>query len=95
LWDLRPLAALGRAQQHARMQTKLWVRRIVFAVVWGLAVSTWASIARFFFGAPDVGLILVAATMALVLLGPVVHVPRKHRGPHAADAAMHRGIRSA
>jgi hypothetical protein len=77
------------------MQTKFWVRRIVFALVWGLAVSTWASIAHFFFGTPNVGLILVVAAMAFVLLRPAVHVPRKHRGPHAADAAMHRGTPTA
>jgi hypothetical protein len=74
------------------MQTKFWLHRIVFAVVWGLAVSTWASIAHFFFGMPDVGPILVVAVMAFVLLRPAVHVPRKHRHPNAADAAMHRGV---
>jgi hypothetical protein len=77
------------------MQTKFWVRRIVLAIVWGLAVSTWASIAHFLFGMPDVGLILVVATMAFVLLRPIVHIPRRHGGPNAADAAMHRGIPTA
>jgi hypothetical protein len=74
------------------MQTKFWLRRIVFAVVWGLAVATWASIAHVLFGMPEVGLMLVVATMAFVLLRPAVHVHRKHRDPNAADAAVHRGI---
>jgi hypothetical protein len=77
------------------MQTKFWVRRIVLAVVWGLAVSTWASIAHFLLGMPDVGLPLVVATMAFVLLRPIVHVPRRHGGPNEADAPMHRGIPTA
>jgi hypothetical protein len=77
------------------MQTKYWVRRIVLAVVWGLAVSTWASIAHFLLGMPDVGLPLVVAVMSYVLLRPVVHVPRRHAGPKAADAPVHRGIPTA
>jgi hypothetical protein len=72
------------------MQTKFWPRRIVFAVVWGLTVSTWASIAHFFFGMPDVGPILVVATMAFVLLRPAVHVPRKHRHTNKSGAALDR-----
>ena len=77
------------------MQTKFWVRRIVLAVVWGLAVSTWASIAHFLLGMPDVGLPLVVAVMSYVLLRPVVHIPRSHRGPRPVDAAMQHGIPTA
>ena len=77
------------------MQTKFWVRRIVLAVVWGLAVSTWASIAHFLLGMPDVGFVLVIATMAFILLRPAVHLPRSHRGPRPVDAAMQHGIPTA
>jgi hypothetical protein len=77
------------------MQTKFWVRRIVLAVVWGLAVSTWASIAHFLLGMPDVGLPLVVAVMSYVLLRPIVHVPRRHVGSTEADAPLQRGIPTA
>jgi hypothetical protein len=73
------------------MQTKFWVRRIVLAVVWGLAVSTWASIAHYLGGMPDVGLILVVATMAFIMLRPAKRVSATNRRPNAADAAMHMG----
>jgi len=77
------------------MQTKFWVRRIILAVVWGLAVSTWASIAHYMGGVPDVGLILVVATMAFIILRPARRVSATDRRASGADAAMHLGTPTA
>lgn len=57
------------------MQTKFWIRRIVLAIVWGLAVSTWASIAHYLFGMPDAGLILVVGTIVFILVRPTQRAP--------------------
>jgi hypothetical protein len=73
------------------MQTKFWVRRIILAAVWGLAVSTWASIAHYLGGLPDIALILAVGTMAFILVRPARHVPITDRRPNAADAAKHVG----
>ena len=77
------------------MQTKFWVRRIILAAVWGFAVSTWASIAHYLGGMPDVGPILVVATMAFIILRPARRVPVTDRRPTGADAAMHAGAPTA
>ena len=77
------------------MQTKFWVRRIILAVVWGLAVSTWASIAHYLGGMPDVGPILVVATMAFIMVRPATRVSATDRRPNAADAAVHLGTPTA
>ena len=77
------------------MHTKFWVRRIILAVVWGLAVSTWASIAHYLGGMPDVGPILVVATMAFIMLRPAKRASVTDRRPTGADAAMHLGTPTA
>jgi hypothetical protein len=77
------------------MQTKFWVRRIILAVVWGVAVSTWASIAHHLAGMPDVGPILVVITMTFILVRPPRHAPVAESRRKAADAAMHVGAPTA
>ena len=77
------------------MQTKFWVRRVVLAVVWGLAVSTWASIAHHLAGMPDVGLMLVIVTMTFIMVRPAKRVSLPARRSNAADAAMHMGAPTA
>jgi hypothetical protein len=77
------------------MQTKFWVRRIILAAVWGLAVSTWASIAHYLGGIPDVGPILVVATMAFIILRPARRVSVTERLPGGADSKMHLGAPTA
>jgi hypothetical protein len=52
------------------MHKSRWVRRILLAVVWGLAASTWASIGHHLGGLPDVGPILVIGVVALILAWP-------------------------
>jgi hypothetical protein len=49
---------------------KFWIRRAVLAAVWGLAISTWASIAHHLMGMPDIGPVLVIATVAFILVRP-------------------------
>ncbi|MEX0626508.1 MAG: hypothetical protein WD402_08185 [Chloroflexota bacterium] len=77
------------------MQTKFWVRRIVLAVVWGLAISTWAAIAHHLAGMPDVGLVLVIITMTFVMVRPSRHATVAESRQKAADAAMHVGAPTA
>lgn len=77
------------------MQTKFWVRRIILAAVWSLAVSTWASIAHYLGGMPDVGPILVVATMAFIILRPARRVSVTDRLPSATDPKMHLGAPTA
>lgn len=77
------------------MQTKFWVRRIILAVVWGLAVSTWASIAHYLGGMPDVGPILVVVTMTFVLVRPGRRVSVTESRPDAATASRHLGAPTA
>jgi hypothetical protein len=77
------------------MQTKFWVRRIILAVVWGLAVSTWASIAHYLGGLPDVGPILVVATIAFIIVRPARRVAVIDERSTGADAAMHVGAPTA
>jgi hypothetical protein len=71
------------------MHTKFWVRRAALAIVWGLAVSTWASIGHYLVGLPDVGTALVLGTMTFILLRPTNRASVPERGSNAADAAVH------
>lgn len=77
------------------MQTKFWVRRVVLAVVWGLAVSTWTSIAHHLAGMPDIGPLLVLTTMTFIMVRPTKRAPLPGRRSNAADAAMHIGAPTA
>jgi urea transporter len=77
------------------MQTKFWVRRTVLAIVWGLAVSTWASIGHHLFGMPDVGLPLVLATMTFIMVRPALRTSVRARGSNASDSALHGGVPTA
>lgn len=70
------------------MQTKFWVRRAVLAIVWGLAVSTWASIGHHLVGLPDVGPLLVIGTVALVLARPAGRTRSQAQTPNQADTAV-------
>lgn len=73
------------------MQTKFWVRRVLLAVVWGLAVSTWASIAHHLGGVPDVGLILVVTTMTFIMVRPTKRMSVAERRSNGADSAIPMG----
>ena len=73
------------------MQTKFWVRRIILAIVWGVAVATWASIAHHLAGMPDAGLILAIITMTFVMVRPPRHAPVAESRQSEADPAMHVG----
>jgi urea transporter len=77
------------------MQTRSWVRRTVLAIVWGLAVSTWASIGHHLFGMPDVGLPLVLATMIFIMLRPALRTSVRARGSTTTDNALHAGVPTA
>lgn len=77
------------------MQTKFWVRRTILAIVWGLAISTWASIAHYLAGVPDVGPLLVLGTVAFIMLRPTRRASAPERQANAADAAMHVGAPTA
>ena len=68
---------------------------MLLAVVWGLAVSTWASIAHHLAGLPDVGPILVLATMTFILVRPAKRGSLPERRSSGADAAMHMGAPTA
>jgi hypothetical protein len=71
------------------MDTKFWVRRTVLAIVWGLAVSTWASIGHHLAGMPDVGPLLVLGTVAFILLRPTSRASVREQRSNAPDAAAH------
>jgi hypothetical protein len=77
------------------MQTKFWVRRVLLAVVWGLAVSTWASIAHHLAGMPDVGPILVLATMSFILVRPAKRGSLPEGRSSVSDSAVHMGAPTA
>jgi hypothetical protein len=77
------------------MHTKFWVRRTVLAIVWGLAVSTWASIAHHLAGMPDVGLLLVLTTMTFIMVRPTRRAPLATPRPNPADGAMEMGVPTA
>ena len=77
------------------MHTKFWIRRIILAIVWGVAVSTWASIAHHLAGMPDVGPILAVAAMTFILLRPGRRDPTPDRRSSTADAATHVGAPTA
>jgi hypothetical protein len=70
------------------MQTKFWIRRAVLAIVWGLGVSTWASIGHHLMGLPDVGLLLVIGAMALVLARPAGHTRSVAQTTNRAETAL-------
>ena len=77
------------------MQTKFWVRRVVLAVVWGLAISTWASIAHHLAGMPDMGPLLVLTGMTFIMVRPTKRVSLPARRSNAADATMRMGAPTA
>lgn len=77
------------------MQTKFWVRRIMLAVVWGVAVSTWASIAHYLAGTPDVALVLAVITVTFIMVRPPRHAPVAESRQTEADSAMHVGAPTA
>jgi hypothetical protein len=65
------------------------------AIVWGLAVSTWASIAHHLAGMPDVGLLLVLTTMAFIMVRPTRRAPLATRRSDLADGGMEMGVPTA
>lgn len=73
------------------MQTKFWVRRTILAIVWGVTVSTWAAIAHYLAGMPDIGLFLVVITMTFIMVRPTRHASVTESRSKAGDAAMHVG----
>ena len=77
------------------MHTKFWVRRTLLAVVWGLAVSTWASIAHHLGGMPDIGPMLVLTTMTFIMVRPTRRLFLTQRRSSPADASMHAGAPTA
>jgi len=77
------------------MQTRFWVRRTVLAIVWGLAVSTWASIAHHLAGMPDIGLLLVLTTMTFIMVRPARRAPLATRRSNPADGATQVGVPTA
>jgi hypothetical protein len=77
------------------MQTRFWVRRTVLAIVWGLAVSTWASIAHHLAGMPDIGLPLVLTTMTFIVVRPTRRTPITTRRSNPADGAKQMGVPTA
>jgi hypothetical protein len=77
------------------MHTKFWFRRVVLAIVWGLAISTWAAIAHYLVGLPDVGPALALATMTFVIVRPAKRGSIAPSRSNAADAAMHMGAPTA
>jgi hypothetical protein len=77
------------------MQTRFWVRRTVLATIWGLAVSTWASIAHHLAGMPDVGLLLVLTTMTFIMVRPARRAPLATRRSNPADGGMEMGVPTA
>jgi hypothetical protein len=77
------------------METKFWVRRLVLAIVWGLAVSTWASIGHHLMGMPDVGPLLVIATVILVLVLPARRTASRGRAPTQPDERVNANSPSA
>lgn len=70
------------------MQTKFWIRRAVLASVWGLAVSTWASISHHLMGLPDVGPLLVIGTVAFILARPLGRAKQHARTPNRAETPV-------
>jgi hypothetical protein len=54
------------------MPRNRWTRRVLLALIWAGAVSTWASIAHHFWGLPDVGPALVLVTAAVTLVIPTI-----------------------
>ena len=52
------------------------LRRSLAALLWAVAVSTWASIAHHFFRLPDVGLVVVAITILIVMTAPQMRLAR-------------------
>ena len=52
------------------MNKPRWIRRLSLAGVWAFAASTWSSIGYHMFGLPDVGLLVVVAVVAGILLWP-------------------------
>jgi len=77
------------------MQTKYWVRRIALALVWGLAVSTWASIGHHLVGLPDVGPLLVIGTVVLILALPAGQTRSQRESPERTDTQVDRSFPSA
>ncbi|MBA3688635.1 MAG: hypothetical protein H0W81_07390 [Chloroflexi bacterium] len=77
------------------MQTKFWVRRVVLALVWGLAIVTWASIAHYLAGMPNVGAVLALATMTFIVVRPARRGSVARSRSNASDAAMHAGAPTA
>lgn len=71
------------------MHTNVWVRRAVLAIVWGLAVSTWASIGHHLMGLPDVGPLLVVGTVAFILVRPMGRTGSPAPTSNQADTAVH------
>ena len=54
------------------MPRNRWTRRILLALIWAGAASTWASIAHHFMGLPDVGPALVLVSIAMTLVIPTI-----------------------
>jgi hypothetical protein len=75
-------------RQHACLRTKFWVRRTILAVVWGLALSTWASIAHYLGGLPDVGPALVLTAMIFIMVRPARRISLLHGRSTTGDGPM-------
>jgi hypothetical protein len=75
------------------MQSKRWIRRGVLALVWGLAVSTWASIGHYLFGLPDIGPIAVITTVGGILAWPLITQPGRRASEAPASLANTTGTR--
>jgi hypothetical protein len=73
------------------MHAKFWVRRTILAVVWGMALSTWASIAHHLAGMPDIGPMLVLTAMTLIMVRPTKRISLPQGRSNAADAPMQMG----
>ena len=69
------------------MQTNIWTRRVVLAVVWSLAALTWASISNYFMGLPDVGPLLVIGIVAWFLVRPIARAGSAARFSRQADTS--------
>jgi hypothetical protein len=71
------------------MQTNQWIRRGVFAVVWGLAASTWASIGHHLFGMPDLVPVMALGAVAVVMAWPIKRPSIRIAAQPAHEGAQH------
>ena len=62
------------------MRNRRWGRRLLVAAIWAMAMSTWGSIGHHLLGLPDLGPLMVAVAVAVVLTWPL---PLRHRAAPA------------